>query len=106
MEHITPLSCFLAICGLLTNVYWKYKNRKNKNRPFSIVIWMEENLIETLFSLMFTACALLFTDSILYFIQVPDTNTFPILNILYFAAGLFNQHIIKYIGNKIKKLLK
>jgi hypothetical protein len=104
MEHITYTSCLLAFFGLMAHIYFKYKRRKNKNRPFSLSIWIQENVIETLFSLMFTFCALMFTESILYFMGMPNTDEYKILNVLYFMAGYLNQDIVKKIGNKVKKL--
>lgn len=105
MEHITLLSCVLAGIGLLTNIYAKYKNRKNKNRPFSFVFWLQDNFLETIFSIALTFCALLFTDSILFFLQIPDTSQYKVLNVLYFLAGAMHHHVVKAISKWFRKTL-
>lgn len=102
MEHITITSCLLAFFGLMASIYFKYKGRKNKNIPFSLSLWLYENTIETVFSAMFTFCALMFTDTILYFMGIPDTEEYKLLNVLYFLAGYINQEIVKKIGKQVK----
>lgn len=106
MEHITLTSCLLAFFGLMAHIYFKFKGRKNKSSAFSISIWIKENLFETIFSLMFTFCALMFTDTVLYFIGIPDTQEYQLMNVIYFLAGYLNQYIVKKIGSKVKNLFK
>ncbi|MDD3875395.1 MAG: hypothetical protein PHT69_02125 [Bacteroidales bacterium] len=101
--NITLINGIIAFLGMALFFLIRYRNRKNKSKPFQLAYWLNDNGLELIISVITSAACFLMLDDIVFYISKITPNELPLVKVTAFLCGYANQWILKLIINPLKK---
>lgn len=100
--NITLINGIIAFLGMVLFFLIRYKNRKNKNKPFQLAYWINDNGFELILSFVSSAICFLLLDDLVVYLSSVMPDGLPYVKITAFACGFANQWILKLIMKPFK----